>query len=49
MKLDLAWNIADTLNGLMAIPNLIAVLVLSKIVVSVTKEHFQNLNNQIKK
>lgn len=49
MKLDLAWNIADTLNGLMAIPNLIAVLVLSKIIVSVTKEHFQNLNNQIKK
>lgn len=40
MKLDLAWAIADTLNGLMAIPNLIAVIGLSGVVVKCTKEHF---------
>ena len=40
MKLDLAWAIADTLNGLMAIPNLIALVGLSGIVVKITKEHF---------
>ena len=38
--LTLMWDIADTLNGLMAIPNLIALLLLSRIVMSLTKEHF---------
>ena len=41
MKLDLAWEIADTLNGLMAIPNLIAIIGLSGVVVKLTKEHFK--------
>ena len=36
----LMWDIADTLNGLMAIPNLIALLMLSGVVTSVTKEYF---------
>lgn len=36
----LMWDISDTLNGLMAIPNLIALLLLSKIVASTTKEYF---------
>ena len=40
MSLDLAWNIADTLNGLMAIPNLIGVLALSGVVVKSTLEFF---------
>ncbi len=40
MELSLAWDIADTLNGLMAIPNLIALVLLSKTVFSLTKEHF---------
>ena len=40
MSLDLAWNIADTLNGLMAIPNLIGVLALSGVVVKTTREFF---------
>jgi AGCS family alanine or glycine:cation symporter len=40
MDLTLAWDIADTLNGLMAIPNLIAVIALSPVVVRMTKEHF---------
>lgn len=46
MKLDLAWAIADTLNGLMAIPNLIAVVALSGVVVKCTKEHFSKKENK---
>ena len=38
--LDLAWDIADTLNGLMAIPNLVALFALSGVVVKLTKEYF---------
>jgi len=37
--LTLIWDIADTLNGLMAIPNLIAVLLLCKTVFELTKEY----------
>ena len=40
MDLGLAWDIADTLNGLMAIPNLIAVFALSGVVFKTTKEFF---------
>ena len=40
LPLQLAWDIADTLNGLMAIPNLIGVLLLSPVVVKLTREHF---------
>lgn len=40
MKLDLAWNIADTLNGLMALPNLVALLGLSGVVVKLSKDYF---------
>ena len=40
LKLDLVWNIADTLNGFMAVPNLIALLGLSGVVIKLTKEHF---------
>ena len=34
------WDIADTLNGLMAIPNLIGVLGLSGVIIKLTKEYF---------
>ena len=37
--LKLVWDISDTLNGLMAIPNLIALLLLSKVVITLTKEY----------
>ena len=40
LKLDLVWNIADTLNGFMAIPNLVALLGLSGVVIKLTKDHF---------
>ena len=39
-QLDFAWLLADTLNGLMAIPNLVSLLLLSPVVVKLTKEYF---------
>jgi AGCS family alanine or glycine:cation symporter len=36
-KLDFAWQLADTLNALMAVPNLIALLALSPVIVSLTR------------
>ncbi len=38
----LMWELTDTLNGLMAIPNLIALLLLSGVVVKITKEYFKD-------
>ena len=40
MELGLMWNIAETFNGLMVIPNLIAVFLLSGVVVRLVKEYF---------
>lgn len=40
MNLNLAWDIADTLNGLMAIPNLIGVFLLSGTVMKIIKNYF---------
>ena len=39
-ELPLVWDIADTLNGLMAIPNLIALLALSPVVIKLAREYF---------
>ena len=39
MSLDLAWDLSDTFNGLMAIPNLIGVLALSPVVCRITKNY----------
>ena len=39
--LTLVWDISDTLNGLMSIPNLIALLLLSPVVIKLTREHFK--------
>jgi len=47
MELSLAWDIADTLNGLMAIPNLIALVGLSGVVVKLTREHFAEKNHEL--
>ena len=40
MKLDFIWLLADTLNALMALPNLIALLLLSPVVFRLTKAYF---------
>ena len=42
-NLKLVWDISDTLNGLMAIPNLIGILLLSPVVIKLTKEHFNGV------
>ena len=44
MNLGLMWSIAETFNGLMVIPNLIAVFLLSGVVVKMTKEYFEKEN-----
>lgn len=41
VDLGLLWSIAETFNGLMSIPNLIAVFLLSGTVVKLTKEYFE--------
>ncbi|WP_097026213.1 alanine/glycine:cation symporter family protein [Clostridium peptidivorans] len=43
LKLDLIWIIADIVNGLMAIPNLIALIGLSPVVINETKLYFEKL------
>ena len=44
MNLGLMWSIAETFNGLMVIPNLIAVFLLPGVVVKLTKEYFAKEN-----
>ncbi len=39
MKLSLAWDLSDTFNGLMAMPNLVGVLCLSPLVMKITKNY----------
>ena len=46
--LEFIWSLADTLNGLMAIPNLIGVLFLSGTVFKLTKEFFTSEKSKIK-
>lgn len=46
MKLGLAWDISDTFNGLMALPNLIGILSLSGIVVAITKNYIHRRINK---
>lgn len=43
LHLNLIWIIADIVNGLMAFPNLIALIGLRKVVVEETKDYFQRL------
>ena len=42
VDLSLIWSIADTLNGLMAVPNLIALTALSPVVFRTTREHLSS-------
>jgi AGCS family alanine or glycine:cation symporter len=39
-QFEFVWLLADVLNGLMAIPNLISLLLLSSVVVKLTKDYF---------
>ncbi|MCG8568632.1 MAG: sodium:alanine symporter family protein [Spirochaetes bacterium] len=40
-QLNLVWSLSDTFNGLMAIPNLIGLLLLTPVIVKETNKHFQ--------
>ena len=46
MDLNLVWDLSDTFNGLMAIPNLIALLFLSKEVMNETKDYQKKLSKR---
>lgn len=46
LKLDEIWVLADIVNGLMAIPNLIALLGLSGVIVYETKKYFKHLEEK---
>ena len=41
-SIDAVWDVADTLNGLMAIPNFVALFALSGVVAKLTKEKFRS-------
>ena len=43
VKVDFVWNLADTLNGLMAVPNLIGLLLLAPMVFKVTRDYFEKV------
>ena len=45
MTVSAVWTIADIFNGLMAIPNLIALLALNGVVVAETKSYFKRFPN----
>ncbi|TWI71760.1 AGCS family alanine or glycine:cation symporter [Desulfobotulus alkaliphilus] len=45
LKLELVWGLADVFNGMMAFPNLIALLILTPVVVRYTKEYFEEVRS----
>ncbi len=42
LSLDFVWLLADTLNAFMAVPNLVSLLLLSPVIVRLTREYFQS-------
>lgn len=45
VHLELVWNVADVFNGLMAVPNLIGLIVLSRVIVSETNKHYYKVDS----
>ena len=47
MQLSLVWNLADLLNALMAIPNLVSLIALTGVIVAETRssEEFNSIHN----
>ena len=45
VELNMVWLIADTLNAFMAIPNLIALLLLGPLVFKITREYFDRADD----
>lgn len=48
VTLDVAWLVADTLNALMAIPNLISLLMLSPVIAKLTRDYFDGRQADVK-
>lgn len=46
MTVSAVWTIADIFNGLMAIPNLIAIIALSGVVVAETKQYLKKIDGK---
>ena len=46
MTVEAVWNIADIFNGLMAFPNLIAIVALSGVVCKETRDYFKRLKER---
>lgn len=44
-EIDIVWLIADCFNALMAVPNLVALIALSGVVIKVTRDHFDKKNS----
>ena len=49
LTVSVVWGMADVFNGLMAFPNLVALLLLSPVVVRTTRDFFQRIGNQERK
>ena len=47
LKVDLVWELADFFNGLMVIPNVIALLALSGVVVAINKSAQLNITYRL--
>lgn len=47
--IDVVWDVADTFNGLMAVPNFVAIFALSGVVAKLTREHFDNVESKLRK
>jgi len=45
-SIEIVWNFSDAMNGLMAIPNLIALIALSGVIVAETKAHSYELTGK---
>lgn len=45
VKVEFVWNVSDTLNGLMAVPNLVGLLLLAPMVFKATREYFAAQKN----
>jgi amino acid carrier protein len=45
LSLDLVWLASDTFNGLMALPNLIALLLMAKVIVRETQDFKQKIRS----
>ena len=46
IKLNTVWLVADTLNALMAIPNLIALILLGPLVFRLTREYLEGVRSE---